>query len=909
MSTDQLSDKDIFNVARRLDSAQAVFDYLDQVCGDDSVRRERILKLIQADMGDSFLEKPLIPLSETVASEVIDQRGETIGPYKLREQIGEGGMGVVWAAERKTPIRQKVALKVIKPGMDSKQVLARFEAEKHALSLMNHPNIAKVLDAGTTEQGRPYFVMELIRGIPITDYCDANRLSIPDRLKLFIQACRAVQHAHQKAVIHRDIKPSNVLVSETDGEPIVKVIDFGVAKALDRSLTDSSIYTGVFQAIGTLAYMSPEQAGLSIEDTDTRADVYSLGVLLYELLTGSTPVDKKKLSSAALDEACRIIREEDPPKPSVRTNTLGEKSERIHRVRRIEPGALSKSLRGDVDAVVMMSLQKDRNLRYESAAGLAEDVACILDDREVRAREPNSWYRVKRFARRNRIAVTTGSLAISLLLALVCLGFVMVMYWRKEFEESEKGRLTLLLNQAIQMHDEGNYAGACDAYQQVVDIEQQLYEEHSTELLQHKLWLAQALGETGEFGRPDTLFRDVLSALAMTDHESPLFVETASKYRDFLVDSIIGLLETPNASSEVRRRVSKLASQAKAITDQAGLDETESSFRAYSVVEYLNGNDENVIGTCKDWLSLRSDENCDLAMVLIASSHLNLDQASRAHEWLTLADNIWIGGGPRHRSIVAPMRDELVRRLMDAGYERTKTLDSSEEIVLVEDILEAVPESIRLRKMRAYLRFQLGRWEEAKSDFESLCSRPHNDDYIPASKTLFDIYLERPFKPGFTPKDLKERAKNATGPYQVSTLSIVSLLDERNGLELAENRWVRELTRTNHIAGCLLLYRLGEYDDVLRLLETHGGVFVARDCLAHVIRALCLIAKGDLIKAEDEMKRADALIDAFGIREKVPRPQNETSYYTSVIWLEPIVLMREAKEKLAEARILEAPQD
>jgi serine/threonine protein kinase len=342
--------------------------------------------------------------------------GSRIGPYKLIEQIGEGGMGVVYVAEQTKPVRRKVALKVIKPGMDTMQVIARFEAERQALALMDHPNIAKVFDAGATESGRPYFVMELVRGIPITDYCDREQLSIPERLELFVLVCRAVQHAHQKGVIHRDQKPSNVLVTVIDGAAVPKIIDFGVAKATGASLTERTLYTGFAQLIGTPLYMSPEQAELSGVDVDTRSDIYSLGVLLYELLTGTTPFDSETLKRAAFDELRRIIREQEPPKPSTRLSSLGATLTTVSANRKVEARKLDRTVRGELDWIVMKALEKDRNRRYETANNFAADVMRYLTDRPVEACPPSTWYRFSKYARRNRAALTT---AVLVALALV----------------------------------------------------------------------------------------------------------------------------------------------------------------------------------------------------------------------------------------------------------------------------------------------------------------------------------------------------------------------------------------------------------------------------------------------------------------------------------------------------------
>ncbi|HEX5105116.1 MAG TPA: protein kinase, partial [Pirellulaceae bacterium] len=358
-------------------------------------------------------------LVATIDNPPFERLGTQIGPYKLLEQIGEGGFGVVYMAEQASPVRRRVALKLIKPGMDSHQVVARFEAERQALAVMDHPHIAKVLDAGTTDSGRPYFVMELVRGVPVTQYCDENSLSVRERLDLFMAICQAIQHAHTKGIIHRDIKPTNVLVTRQDGQPVVKVIDFGIAKAMGQRLTERTLFTGFAQMIGTPLYMSPEQAELSSTDIDTRSDIYSLGVLLYELLTGSTPVNKKQLKEAAFDEIRRIIREDEPPKPSTRISSA-ESAPSIAAQRHTEPAKLARLVRGELDWIVMKALEKDRNRRYETASGFARDIERYLNDEPVLACPPSAAYRFGKFARRNRGALAIASVAVlSVLLALV----------------------------------------------------------------------------------------------------------------------------------------------------------------------------------------------------------------------------------------------------------------------------------------------------------------------------------------------------------------------------------------------------------------------------------------------------------------------------------------------------------
>jgi tetratricopeptide (TPR) repeat protein len=422
----------VFQAALEKGTGQERVAFLDQACKGDGELRRQVERLLHAQhqLG-SFLEQPAAAQGATsdhvAPGRWIDPAatpppaegpGSRIGPYKLLQQVGEGGMGVVFMAEQEQPVRRKVALKIVKPGMDSGQVIARFEAERQALALMDHHHIARVLDAGTTASGRPYFVMELVKGVPITKFCDEQHLSPRERLELFVPVCQAIQHAHQKGIIHRDIKPSNVLVTLYDGRPVPKVIDFGVAKAIEQRLTERTLFTQLGQVVGTLEYMSPEQAELNQLDIDTRSDIYSLGVLLYELLTGSTPLEKQMLRSAAFAEMLRMIREEEPPRPSTRLSASADKLPTISAQRKTEPGKLAKLVRGELDWIVMKTLEKDRGRRYETANGFARDIQRYLADEPVQACPPSAAYRLRKFARKNRKALFTAGAFVLLLAAL-----------------------------------------------------------------------------------------------------------------------------------------------------------------------------------------------------------------------------------------------------------------------------------------------------------------------------------------------------------------------------------------------------------------------------------------------------------------------------------------------------------
>ena len=457
----------LFEAARQLKPATLREAFLAQACAGDTALRRRLEDLLTSDAdADKFLKSAsrsakslftsLPPtFAEADATAADEQVGRKIGNYKILQRIGEGGCGVVYMAEQEQPIRRRVALKIIKLGMDTKSVIARFDAERQALALMDHPNIARVLDAGATETGRPFFVMELVRGVRLTDYCDQNNLDTRRRLELFIQVCQAIQHAHQKGVIHRDIKPSNILVTLHDGVPVPKVIDFGIAKAIAGKLTDQTLFTGYEQVIGTPAYMSPEQAEMSGLDVDTRSDIYSLGVLLYELLTGRTPFDPKELVKSGLDEMRRTLREEEPQRPSNILTTLhGTELTTTAAHRHAEPPKLISLLKGDLDWIVMKALEKDRTRRYETANGLAMDVQRYLSNEPVLARPPSRWYRLQKLVRRNQAVFLSGAVVALVLLASLAGSMRLLFQERRALQRAvEAERSESLLRQQAELRE------------------------------------------------------------------------------------------------------------------------------------------------------------------------------------------------------------------------------------------------------------------------------------------------------------------------------------------------------------------------------------------------------------------------------------------------------------------------
>lgn len=494
-----------------------------RLCGTDVELRAEVESLLKAhDAAGDFLKEPTLnppELAETFIQETGGERpGTVIGPYKLLEQIGEGGFGVVFMAQQSVPIHRRVALKILKAGMDTKQVVARFESERQALAVLDHPNIARIIDGGSTESGRPYFVMELVRGEPITKFCDQRKLSLRDRLKLFQDVCYAVEHAHQKGIIHRDIKPSNVLVTVVDDKPLVKVIDFGIAKATSGPLTDKTLFTEFRQLLGTPLYMSPEQAEQSGVDVDTRADIYSLGVLLYEVLTGRTPIDPKRLSSAAWAEVQRMIIEEEPSRPSVLVSSLAPHVTEAAAKRLIEASRFSQLLRGDLDWIVLKAIDKDRTRRYPTASHFAADLDRYLHDQPVEATPPGRIYQFRKFARRHRGLLTAvTAVFMALLLGLIATGYAakVALHQKARAESGERQALraataagaSVLLPEADALRLAEGWQREIASMRQGASKEQEACQSEA----QFTVWRANWMMQHRQFDDADTLIEQVYS--------------------------------------------------------------------------------------------------------------------------------------------------------------------------------------------------------------------------------------------------------------------------------------------------------------------------------------------------------------------------------------------------------------
>jgi hypothetical protein len=686
MSTRNPREKAVFVEALEIADPEQRRQFLDQACGADQALREAVEKLLalSPSAGDFFRDcapalepeaadaaKVLSAAESAVEPEIPETK--CIGPYKLLQKLGEGGYGMVYMAEQERPIRRRVALKIIKLGMDTRNVIARFEAERQALALMDHPNIARVLDAGATETGRPYFVMELVYGVKITEYCDQNRVSMQERLELFIQVCNAVQHAHQKGIIHRDLKPSNIMVTMHDGVPVPKVIDFGIAKATEQRLTDKTLFTSYAQLMGTPAYMSPEQMEFSGLNLDTRSDIYSLGVLLYELLTGRTPFDTTDLLKLGVEKLRRTVREQEPLSPSAKLRTLNdEELTKTARRRHIEPPRLLSQLHGDLDWIVLKCLEKDRTRRYATANALAMDVERYLHEEAVLARPPSQLYRLQKLVRRNPVAFLSGAVALAALVLGSVISTSLLIKERAALRKAEAAHaLEVQLWREAESREAVREAGLLVAQNQYDKADERLagilLEKPSAEsqallrtlgdwnaingrwlrAIEHFVLLVQ-LGPAHDPGATLDHFRlsaALLEAGQRVEYER-FREQTLTRFRNVpsavntLSDRLIKTCLMLPANRPLLERLRAAAEAAERELPSHSPDREPWISSALALLEYRRGNDRQAISLCDRSLSFGGGDDLPAAQtrVVLALAYWGLDRKEEARETLRRAE-------------------------------------------------------------------------------------------------------------------------------------------------------------------------------------------------------------------------------------------------------------------------------
>jgi len=732
-------------------------------------------------------------LSTIIGHAPPEQVGSVIGPYKLLQQIGEGGFGVVYMAEQQEPVRRRVALKIIKPGMDTAEVIARFESERQALALMDHPSIARVIDAGATGSGHPYFVMELVKGVPITEFCDRNHLSPEARLKLFLDVCHAIQHAHHKGIIHRDIKPSNVMVTLHDGVAVVKVIDFGVAKATLQKLTERTLFTAYGQILGTPVYMSPEQAEMSGLDIDTRSDVYSLGVLLYELLTGTTPLEAGRLREAAYTEMLRLIREEEAPRPSARLSSLGDTGTVVAGNRGLDARRLTQLLAADLDWVVMKALEKDRNRRYDTPGGLAEDIERYLSHEAIQARPPSKTYRFKKLVQRNRAAVLTVAVVAGALLA----GTAVSTWQALRARRAERAALT-----------------AAHAEFVAAQAEREAKEEALAREAETKAVLAFVVNrifvaarpeqQAGGLGRAVTLRKAIESALPYVNKSFPNQPLIEAKLRVALGVSFFFLGDA--------RTAAELEEEARALyTKHRGPDHPDTLMAMNNLA-----NSYDALGRASDALKLREET------LALRKARLGADHPDTLGSMNNLALSYKTLG--RLGDALKLYEETLALRKAKLGPDHSDTLETMNNLAECYQILGRLDEALKLREETLALRkAQLGAdHPDTLASMNNLAISYATSGRRAEAVTLFEQALAlQNAKLGPDHPETLASMNNLANSYHAlgRNAEALKLREETVALQKAKfgADHPRTLTSMNNLA--LSYYALGRFDAALKLHE------------------------------------------------------------------------------------------
>ena len=853
-----MTEREIFVAALQYVNLTKRAGYLDEKCGDDHHLRRRVELLLRAhEKAGGFLDLPPDGGMPTVEMPVISEGpGTIIGRYKLLQQIGEGGMGVVFMAEQREPVVRKVALKIIKPGLDSKEVVARFEAEEQALAMMDHPNIARVLDAGATESGRPFFVMELVKGVPITDYCDQNNLDTNQRLDLFAMVCQAVQHAHQKGVIHRDIKPSNVLVTLHDGVPVVKIIDFGVAKATNQRLTERTLFTRFEQMVGTPMYMSPEQAEMSGLDVDTRTDIYSLGVLLYELLTGTPPFDRERLSQAAYDEVRRIIREEEPPKPSTRISTLGKTRTVLSQGRKVEAKRLSALVRGDLDWIVMKALEKDRTRRYETAKDFATDIRRHIHHEPIDARPPSNLYRLRKFVRRNKTAVATFAAVMTTLIAATIVStWLAVRAIAAENRAAEEARIaraaeiratSFMEGLADSYLRGGKHALAEGLYCQLLTIRQSSLGEHHPTTIATSLNVAKAICRQGRIQEALALYHAAVQVLG-EDH--PHVKEAAKAISGMYVQRMWEILQMRDPTPEESPDLLAWASRAAEL-NPGGMS---SFFLGW--VQCENGNWHSAIEAFEH--SNQSMAHGAFSWALLAKAYWKVGNVERAHDLFVVASE-WVPAPIDHR-----LHELLESTAEVLEMERpwpSVAFSEHESLEVYDRLIETYPDTAELYYRRGFHRGRLQDWPAAVKDLSTAIELQdhHGKQQVSYLRALAIVQLYLGNKPEYD--RLCREALDLAGPSTGST-DLVELcaigepkeVDPAILLRIADRALKKRSNSVEKLVCGMAAYRCGQYEKAARVLPDW---YTTKTPICAAFRACSSFQLNEIQESQKQLERA-----------------------------------------------------